>query len=149
MHELTASHRPHRRVLLSARLRHRLLVALRRQDRRRRQRRGDGREPAFFVGCATGIGGAAVYHAPLSILKLAPSLRLFTPEQVQGLAYLFARLSNQAGNTSLVFFGCYCLLIGGLVFRSGFLPRAVGTPEPFDVLHVTQPRPTVLVRPLG
>ena len=27
---------------------------------------------------------------------------------------------------SLVFFGCYCLLIGLLIYRSGFLPRFVG-----------------------
>jgi hypothetical protein len=28
--------------------------------------------------------------------------------------------------SALAFFGVYCLLIGGLVFRSGFLPRPIG-----------------------
>ena len=36
------------------------------------------------------------------------------------------KLAVPAQSVSLVLFGCYCLLIGTLILRSGFLPRIVG-----------------------
>jgi hypothetical protein len=39
---------------------------------------------------------------------------------------MFVKLPGQANNISLVIFGFYCLLIGYLILRSSFLPRAVG-----------------------
>jgi hypothetical protein len=35
-------------------------------------------------------------------------------------------LNSQAFSIGIVFFGFYCLLIGYLIFRSTFLPRAIG-----------------------
>ena len=35
-------------------------------------------------------------------------------------------MQTRSYGIGLVFFGCYCLLIGYLVFRSTFLPRALG-----------------------
>ena len=46
-----------------------------------------------------------------------------------GIALGFLRLFRVAPGfpvNDLVFFGVYCLLLGYLVFRSGFLPRAIG-----------------------
>jgi hypothetical protein len=39
---------------------------------------------------------------------------------------MFIKLYAQSFNTSFVFFGCYCLLIGYLIFRSIFMPRILG-----------------------
>jgi hypothetical protein len=39
---------------------------------------------------------------------------------------MLVRLPVPTFNASLVLFGCYCLLIGYLIFRSTFLPRVLG-----------------------
>jgi hypothetical protein len=83
---------------------------------------------AFFslTGCAI-LGGAHLFEtASITVLGREPSLSGFRPDQLQGLAFLFLKLFGQCYNLSLVFFGFYCVLIGWLVFRSGFLPRILG-----------------------
>ena len=50
----------------------------------------------------------------------------FTAEQLQALAVMFLKLNQYAFNTDLVFFGFWCILTGYLIFRSTFLPRALG-----------------------
>ena len=62
----------------------------------------------------------------LFVLGKASYLQSFTPEQLHALAYLSNRSHSHGFNASLIFFGCECLLIGCLVFRSRFLPRALG-----------------------
>ena len=62
----------------------------------------------------------------LFVLGKASYLQSFTPEQLHALAYLSNRSHSHGFNASLIFFGCECLLIGYLVFRSRFLPRALG-----------------------
>ena len=83
---------------------------------------------AFFsvVGCGLGTLSGVFELAPLALLGGARYLSVFNPEQLQALALLFLKLQAQAYNTGLVFFGCYCLLIGYLIFRSTFLPRLLG-----------------------
>jgi len=83
---------------------------------------------AFFslVGCAVGVVGFAFQLAPLVVLGGAQYLSAFTAEQLRALAFLFLRLQGQASNIGFVFFGLHCLLVGCLVLRSTFLPRAVG-----------------------
>jgi hypothetical protein len=79
-----------------------------------------------LVGLAL-LGFASLLQlAPLVVLEGGHYLSVFTPEQVQALAYLFLQLNTQAGNTFLAFFGLYCILIGYLIFRSTFLPRIIG-----------------------
>jgi hypothetical protein len=83
---------------------------------------------AFFhlVGLAV-LGFASLLQlAPLVVLGGGHYLNAFTLEQLQALAYLFLQLNTQAGNYFLAFFGCYCILIGFLIFRSTFLPRIIG-----------------------
>jgi hypothetical protein len=53
-------------------------------------------------------------------------LSVFSLEQLQALALVFLKLSGRTNDIGLVFFGFYCLLIGYLIFRSTFLPRALG-----------------------
>ena len=83
---------------------------------------------AFFslVGCAVGSLSCLFDLAPLAVLGGAPYLAVFTPDQLQALSFLLLKLHGQVQNVSLVFFGCYCLLIGYLIFRSIFLPRVLG-----------------------
>jgi uncharacterized protein DUF4386 len=83
---------------------------------------------AFFsiVGCAIGAVSCVFYLAPMTFLRGAPYLSVFSVEQLHALALTFLKLYVQAYSIGLVFFGFYCLLIGYLVFRSTFLPRTLG-----------------------
>jgi hypothetical protein len=83
---------------------------------------------AFFslVGCAVGGLGSLFQLAPLVVLRGGPHLSVFSTEQVQALAFLYLRLGVQVSSINFMFFGLHCVLVGHLIFRSGFLPRAVG-----------------------
>lgn len=83
---------------------------------------------AFFsvVGIAIGGGAALAHLAPLFLLNGAPYLRAFDAQQLQALAYVAIRLHAQGYLIALVFFGFYELLLGYLIFRSTFFPRALG-----------------------
>jgi len=59
-------------------------------------------------------------------LDNAEYLKAFTPEQLHVLARLPIRSHAYGFGVALIFFGCECLILGYLIFRSGFLPRAVG-----------------------
>lgn len=79
-----------------------------------------------LVGCATGAVSTALLFAPLAILHGGPQLAAFTPEQIPALAYASLRLYANSYTVGIGFFGLYCLSLGWLVFRSGFLPRVIG-----------------------
>lgn len=83
---------------------------------------------AFFslVGCAVGAVSCIFYLTPLVVLKNTQASSALSAKQLQALAFLFIRLFGRCGNIGLVFFGCYCLLIGSLILKSAFLPRALG-----------------------
>jgi hypothetical protein len=83
---------------------------------------------AFFslVGCAVGAVSCVFELGPLVVLRGAPYLSVFNREQLQALSFLSLKFDANAFNTSLVFFGFYCLLIGYLILRSTFLPRILG-----------------------
>jgi len=56
----------------------------------------------------------------------AEYLRAFEPEQLYALASLSLELNGYGFGVSLIFFGCECLVLGYLIFRSGYLPKALG-----------------------
>jgi hypothetical protein len=64
--------------------------------------------------------------SPLFLLGDADSLKAFDPRQLQALAYIALKLNDYGFGFGLIFFGCTCLLNGYLIFRSGYLPRALG-----------------------
>jgi len=64
-------------------------------------------------------------YAPLLLLKDAASAA-FGTDQMQALGLLSIRLFERGFTVALVFFGFHCLVIGWLIFRSGFLPRILG-----------------------
>lgn len=53
-------------------------------------------------------------------------LKAFTPEQLSAMAYLPLKLHGYGFGISLILFACWCLVMGYLIFRSGYLPKAVG-----------------------
>ncbi|MBV8066432.1 MAG: DUF4386 domain-containing protein [Candidatus Eremiobacteraeota bacterium] len=83
---------------------------------------------AFFSIVGIAIGGAASlgHLAPLLILKPLPYLSVFDPAQLQSLAYLALKLHAQGYLVALVFFGCYEVVLGYLIFKSTFFPRTLG-----------------------
>ena len=83
---------------------------------------------AFFslVGCAVGALSCLFDFVPFIVLKGAPSLSVFTTEQLQALSYMFLVVRARANDIGLVFFGLHCLGIGYLILRSTFLPRIMG-----------------------
>ena len=82
----------------------------------------------FFslVGIATGTVGGLFNVVPLAILHGAPHLDTFSNQQLNQLAALSVNVGGQAVNIGIVFFGCYCLSIGWLIFKSTFLPSILG-----------------------
>ncbi|HYL27337.1 MAG TPA: DUF4386 domain-containing protein [Candidatus Nitrosotalea sp.] len=83
---------------------------------------------AFFSLVGVAVGGlAALGHlAPLFLLKGAPYLSTFTPAQLQTLAYFALKMHAQGYLVALVFFAFYELILGYLIFKSGFFPRLLG-----------------------
>ena len=59
-------------------------------------------------------------------LGSAPYLKAFAPEQRYALASLAIRSHGYGFGVALIFFGCFCLVAGRLIFRSGYLPKALG-----------------------
>ena len=83
-----------------------------------------------LVGCAVQSVGCLFHLAPLVVLGRGPlggvPVGAFSAEQWQALALALFDLRALAFNVGLVFFACCCLLLGYLVARSAFLPRALG-----------------------
>src|SRR3954464_15927678 len=82
----------------------------------------------YFTLMGTAIEAVSLVNqlAPLYILNNGSMLHVFNPEQLQSLAYMFLKIQTGGFNIALIFFGCYCILIGLLIFRSGFLPKTIG-----------------------
>jgi hypothetical protein len=59
-------------------------------------------------------------------LGKAGYLAAFEPEQLGALSSLSLRSYSHGFGISLLFFGCECLVLGYLIFRSGYLPKTVG-----------------------
>ena len=83
---------------------------------------------AFFnlTGDAIQAAGSLFRLAPLVVLGGGRSFSGFKEEQLQAVALLFLKLHVQSSSVEPVFFACYDLLLGWLIFRSAFLPRALG-----------------------
>lgn len=63
----------------------------------------------------------------LMLLTGGDSLAAFNPDQLQALAYLLLEAHGVGYLIAGAFFGVHCLLLGFLLYRSGFLPRLLGT----------------------
>ncbi|MBV6523111.1 MAG: hypothetical protein MNPFHGCM_03278 [Gemmatimonadaceae bacterium] len=83
---------------------------------------------AFFglVGCTVKIVSRLFFLSPLLVLEGGASFSVFSAEQAHALALLLLKVNYQAETVAMVFFGLYASVKGYLVFRSTFLPRALG-----------------------
>jgi hypothetical protein len=83
---------------------------------------------AFFNLVAISLEAAYSLYLVTALFPLgkAPYLGAFKPEQLDTMATLSVRSHAYGFGISLIFFGCFCLVIGYLIFRSGYLPKAVG-----------------------
>jgi Domain of unknown function (DUF4386) len=82
----------------------------------------------FFnlVGAAIESVNLLNHLAPLTLLGGGSYLSAIPVDQLQAQAFLSLKLFELGFAISLVFFGVFCLLLGYLIFRSGFLPRIIG-----------------------
>lgn len=64
--------------------------------------------------------------AALFPLGSAAYLGAFQPEQLHAMASLSLQSYGYGFGISLIFFGCECVVLGYLIFRSGYLPKTVG-----------------------
>jgi Domain of unknown function (DUF4386) len=83
---------------------------------------------AFFGLVSTAVYAVAqiFYFAALIILRSRDALAMFSPEQINGLAFLSLRISGNIGWIFLALYGIPTILRGYLIFRSGYLPKFLG-----------------------
>jgi hypothetical protein len=83
---------------------------------------------AFFNLVSIGVEAAITLYLVEALFPLGSAgyLKAFTPEQLYAMASLSLKSHSYGFGVSLTFFGCFCLVIGYLIFRSTYLPRALG-----------------------
>jgi hypothetical protein len=83
---------------------------------------------AFFNLVAIIIEAASAMRLIEALFPLGSAgyLRAFTAEQLYAMATLTLKSHGFGFGVSLLFFGCFCVIVGYLIFRSGYLPRAIG-----------------------
>ncbi len=81
----------------------------------------------FNLVCIAIEGVAAI---PLATALLPVSnaayVNAFTPPQLDAMAMLSIRSHSTGFGIALAFFGVECVLLGYLIFRSGYMPRTIG-----------------------
>jgi hypothetical protein len=79
------------------------------------------------LACIVILAMSSLSHfAALRLLAGGESLKGFSPGQLEMLATLVLKLHGDGYAISLVFFAFACLALGYLIYRSGYLPRAIG-----------------------
>ncbi len=83
---------------------------------------------AGFQLVGTAIYGVNLlnHFAVLLIVSGADYLAVFEPAQLQALALLFLDIHKHGYDLGLVFFALHCLVLGYLIYRSGYFPRFLG-----------------------
>jgi len=79
-----------------------------------------------LAGVAVGAIGSFAQFVPFLLLRQNPALAAFTTNQLQALAMISLSFPVLLFNIGMTFFGVQCVLVGSLIARSTFLPRAIG-----------------------
>lgn len=79
-----------------------------------------------LIGTALTAAGSVFQAAPLVVLNGDSYLKAFTGSQLDSLALLVLNVGGEIGAISLFFFGLFQLALGYVIFRSTFVPRAIG-----------------------
>ncbi len=82
----------------------------------------------FFNLISAAVEAAVQLYLIGALFPLGDSgyLKAFAPEQLYALATLTVKSHGYGFGVALIFFGCVCLIDGYLIFKSGFLPKAIG-----------------------
>jgi hypothetical protein len=83
---------------------------------------------AFFNLVSISLEAATTMYLIVALFPMGGSayLKVFAPEQLYAMASLSLKSHGYGFGVSLIFFGCFCVVIGLVIFRSGFLPKAIG-----------------------
>jgi hypothetical protein len=82
----------------------------------------------FFNLVSIAVEAVSALHLVAALFPLgnAGYLTAFEPEQLYAMATLSVKSHSYGFGVALIFFGCDCLVLGYLIFRSGYLPKAIG-----------------------
>jgi hypothetical protein len=83
-----------------------------------------------LIQTAVMVANEIVLLVPLFLLGGAEYLKSVDPHQLQALAYVSLKVFDYGFGIGLIFFGFECITLGYLIFRSGYLPRALGVLMP-------------------
>jgi Domain of unknown function (DUF4386) len=83
---------------------------------------------AFFNLVSIAVEAAITLYLVEALFPLGnvEYLKAFEPRQLSALASLSIRSHGYGFGVSLIFFGCSCLVLGYLIFESGYLPGVIG-----------------------
>jgi len=83
---------------------------------------------AFFNLVAIVIEADITLHLIEALFPLgnAGYLKAFAPEQLYAMASLSLKSHGYGFSVSLLFFGCFCVIVGYMIFKSGYLPKTIG-----------------------
>jgi len=82
----------------------------------------------FFNLVSIGLEAAITMHLIETLFPLgsAAYLKAFGSEQLYAMSSLSLKSHSYGFGMSLIFFGCFCVIVGRLIFKSDYLPKAVG-----------------------
>ncbi|HYN81887.1 MAG TPA: DUF4386 domain-containing protein [Gemmatimonadaceae bacterium] len=82
----------------------------------------------FFNLVCIAIEGVAAVSLASALFPLASAtyLSAFTPDQVNAMAMLSVRSHTTGFGIALIFFGVECVILGYLIYRSGYMPGIIG-----------------------
>jgi hypothetical protein len=83
-----------------------------------------------LIQTAVMVANEIILLVPLFLLGGAKYLNAVEPHQLQAWAYLSVKVNDYGFGIGLIFFGFECLVLGYLIFRSGYLPRILGVLMP-------------------
>lgn len=82
---------------------------------------------AFFNLVSIAIEGVAAGALAAALLPMTNAyVGAFTPEQLNVMAMLAVRSHSTGFGIALIFFAMECVILGYLIFRSGYMPRSIG-----------------------